>query len=450
MRRYLRSDLAIAVGALLACAISRAEELPSVRAALSEARAALLDELDFLPLTASSSVLSWAARDEQVARELRRWVLTLPAAGPPRLFRDGVCEVDVRVTPGELREALRRLRPLFATADPERITDELIAESARHWPNRWSSGVVRAGELPGELPPPGWEDLAEEQIELARRAAAAEARQMQFENAARLKVTNARLLRDFFEVSAEITAAVRERLEDLSAVRVALLPERIATAEARLSLEELIDILIEVRGELYAGEAFTDELLREIPLYAAREELVGLGLAVPPGAAPPPDDCAEPTWSASSLRAIGVGGAGLLLILPEAALESLTFEHGTAGLWALVERLPVRPGWTVGELVLERPALRDDLKTCLAAARALRRLRPSEHGAVRVEYDLPLASVWRCVRVGGPLPPPREPAPTPAPPVMNPPATTAPAASQPAAPGSLPPDADIPSEQIVG
>ena len=408
--------------------------------ALGKARSALLDQLRELPLRPGVALADWLTRDVALDRALRQWVRTRPAEGEPRLYSDGVCEVDARVSPDDLQAELLKLIDDYPDAATAVGLDAAgLKAAAQRWPVLWATGsAARSKELwPGQ--PLGWENVTREGQELARGAAGAVAYEALLAEAGRLKVTNARRLREFLDSSPAVRDAVRDEVKRAAALQLEFAPDQVVVAEARLSMRDLLHMLTRVHQEQYRGDDFTAADFREMALLAEKEELTGSGLATPPARTVlrtgyPPIEYNAPAWASATLAAIGrhlpVGAESS----DAAARRAAARLDGIDRLRVQVEQLVIQKNVTVAEFLGYHQDLKDDVTLFLSAARVTGAPQTRPDGGVERELSLPLRRLWEIVRRKMTLEevaPPAESAPASAPTTAP---TTAPAA--PAAPAS--------------
>lgn len=375
------------------------------RLAFARARADLYDQVEKLALKPELTVGGWAVRDTTRHRELRRWIRTRPRYGGPRVYSDGTCDVDVRLAPDELGSKLIALlerqppeqEPKLATAD--------IMKAAGRWPVLWGSGCASLTEKTRSRKPVGWENISFDGIELARRAAVADAVDALLEKAGRMKVTAARWLREFLESDDDVFEAVYEAIRNAATITVDHAPDQVAVADARIGMADLIRILTEVHQQHYHGDVFHAADFREMALSARRSDLRAEGLATPPERyrQREPYELIEldtPQWVEQTLRVTGCyDPLDTESFARDVQIELARFD-GMDELRKTVEALVVKDNVTVEQLLGYRRELKDDVVIFLSGARVVGDPRTEPDGTLQVPVELPLERLWLIVRRG--------------------------------------------------
>lgn len=410
----LRRGCAAAV-LLLACSAWAAGQVQSdlkaedrtllERLSLAKARTALAEQIARIELQKDQTIGTWAAQVMPRDRALRQWIRTLPRFGEPRLYSDGMCESDVRLEPATLRDQLLELQKNHPAPSGDKPTAEDLRRLARDWPAIHVTGVANVPERTGTARPPGWEDVAFEGVQVTRRAAEADALATLFESLRALKMTNVRRLDEFLGASPEIGDAVRAALEKSATVQVEFGPDQVATADARISMTELLRILTDVHQRLYRGAELQAADFREMALLAETNELRAAGLATPPARylVRSPYELIEldaPPWISTLLSATGryeprdedrFDEATALAAARLAAIDALR---------AKVEALVVQKEVTVGEFLRLRPGLKDDVVTWLSGAKIVGAPGKTADGGVEVRVELSARRLWDIVKRG--------------------------------------------------
>lgn len=369
--------------------------------ALGKARTQMFTLLHTLPAGDGRVLGDRLAGEVARDRALRLWVRSQPREGPARLYDDGVCEVDVRVAPGALRDALAQIADEHP-AEADGIAD-LVPRAADDWPILWTTGRAefdRHAETAGH---PGWEDVSAAGAVLAQRAAAADARHALLEQAGRLKLTPARRLDEFLDSSAAVRAAVVAALESEARVEVTFEPDQIAVAAARIGIRDLLRILTRVHAEHYRGDEFMAADFRQMVLLAGRDELVAEGLAPPPPDSRLRDrfttiEYNRPPWAAEVARATGRYEPAEVDPLSAAARADAARLDAVDALRLRVEQLAIQDTVTVTDFVGYHQDLKHDVVLFLSGARVTAPPRTSADGIVTVAVELPLQRLWEIVR----------------------------------------------------
>lgn len=379
-----------------------AERTALEQVALARARTAMLAQLGPLPM-GQGSLQEWLREDVDLDRAVRFWARTWPQQGRFRWYSDGVCEVDVRVTPEDLRAGLQPLLSEYPLASERRgVDEERLRSIARAWPVLWATGA--AGESgPLRSPnPSGWEDVTRDGLELARAAATADAVYALLDEVSRLKISNARRLRDFLASGSNVREATRAALARSASVRVRFEPDQVAVAEASIDMRTLLGILTEVcaahpeRGEYQAAD------FREMALLAERETLTARGLAPPPQAETLRTryrliEYDAPAWSHTTARAVGRAEVTLAEAEEDVRLEAARLD-GIDQLRRALDALEVRPNVTLRSILGYHTELKGDLALLLGSARVMGTPVRRADGVLEVRVELPLRRAWEIVR----------------------------------------------------
>ncbi len=375
--------------------------------ALARARSAAWKQITALEVAPQQSLGQWASASPARERALRAWVRRAPRAGAARHYSDGTCDVDVTIQPAELAaEAARILteEPGGGAAAALEASRDLL-RSGRRWPVVWATGTAGAAQDDADRAHPGWEDVTIEGVELAQRAAAADAVQALIDEAARLRLTPARRLGDFLDTDATVREAVAAAVQTSAKLSVQIGLDQVASAEATLGMTELIRILTDVHQRVYRGEEFHSADFREMALLTASRELRASGLAVPPARCitRPPYETIEldvPAWAQDTLGELGQYEPLDGMELPLAVAAELARFDAIDRLRRKVEALQVQPAATVATVLETNPALKDDVVIFFSSTRAVGRAETASDGSVLVRVELPLTRLWWIVRRG--------------------------------------------------
>jgi uncharacterized protein (DUF934 family) len=386
------------------------------RLALARARGGLYGQIEQLPLRPDLSVGDWLADDVGNRRELRLWSRTLPGYGPPRVYSDGSCDAEVRVLPDELAKELIGLRGSRPPESDHPLSNADIRRAAEKWPILWSTGSSTLGDKVRNRKPVGWQDISFEGIQLARRAAAADAVHALIDQIGQLKVIATdstrdgrsmptRQLREFIESNDEVRAVVYDAVRDAATVTVEEAPDQVAVAQARLNMTDLIRILTDACQTHYGGDAFQAADFRELALRTGLSDLRATGLALPPGRyrQHEPYELVEldmPPWAGTTLRATGRYVPLDDEELPHATQVELARLDGMNELRKKVEKLVVKDDVTVERLLGYRRALKDDVVIFLSGTRVAGPPHGESDGTLNVPVELPLRRLWLIVRRG--------------------------------------------------
>lgn len=380
----------------------RQNELEQV--ALARARTELFGLISALPIRADLAVGDWLARDVDLDRAVRAWARARPRQGAARIYHDAVCEVDVLAEPAAVADMLLNLlEKYFATATPIGIDAGKLKSAARGWPLLWATGRVAYVKNLRVGQPVGWEDVTAEGVELARGAATAAALKALLLDAERLKVTNARRLREFLDSSPAVRDAVQAELQRAAKVKVDFAPDQVATAEARVSFRDLLRILTRVHQELYRGDDFEAADFREMALLAGQEDLVVTGLGTPPSHTFlnqrfTPVEYDVPDWANKTLSDVGRYHPAEGETSDEVARREAARLDAVARLARQVEQLVIQRDVTVAEFLGYHQELKDDVALFLSGTRVVSQPSSLRDGGVEVKVELPLRRLWDIVR----------------------------------------------------
>jgi hypothetical protein len=373
---------------------------------LARARTELLTRVGAMPIRQGVALADWLAGDVDLDRAVRRWVRQRPRFRTARHYSDAVCEVDVRVDPGELRDFLVKLVAEYPEAASSRGIDAgALKSAAAGWPVVWATGRVAQSRNLRSGQPTGWEDVSREGIELARGAATASAYQALLEKAGQLKVTHARRLREFLDSSQEVRAAVRAELQRVAKAKVEFAPDQVAVAEARVEMRDLLRILTRAHQEHYRGTEFEAADFREMALLAQQDELVATGLGTPPShtfleSRYQPIEFNVPAWVDTTLTAVGRyehDPADGPQPDADAAGEAARLD-GVTRLYRQIEQLVIQKDVTVAGFLGYHQELKDDVALFLGGTRAVSRPAVDPDGGVEVKVELPLRRLWEIIR----------------------------------------------------
>lgn len=383
--------------------VSGAQRRLLEQVALGKARTALWEQLGGLELGRSLTVQGWVARNVERDRALRLWVRTLPASGAARVYTDGVCEADVCLDGPALERQLIEWRVKFPDEAGESLAEQQITDAARHWPRTCTTGTATLDEDLDPQRPPGWADITNEGAVLAQRAAEADAVAALMEDAGRLRVTNARRLREFLGVSTEIRAAVAAAFLRDSQREVVLAPDQVAVATLRLGKRDLLRILTQVHSDLYQGTDFAAADFRGMTLLIDVDTLVATGLAPPPASARlrnrfEPIEKRTPPWITQTLTAAGRYVPRDGEALDRGVQEEAARLDGVDALRRQAEALVIQGNTTVGDFCGYHQELKGDVILFLSGARVAGTPRVLTDGTLELPVELPLRRLWEIVR----------------------------------------------------
>lgn len=383
--------------------LSAEDRLSLDRLALGRARAAMREAVRALPLADGLTVGQWAARDQAVEHGLRKWLRSRPRRGAARIYSDGVGEVDIYLSPQELRDHLLKL--------PEKSSDQAVSaaavrRAARRWTDLWRTGRGDISQLRRSRKPLGWQDVTFDGIQLTRRAAAAAARQALLSKAAELKMSTSRRLGEFLDTDAAIRSATRQALKTTATVVVVFEADRVAIGRATIGMSKLIRILTDVHTAHYRGDDFRAADFREMALRAKNAEISAVAMASPSAkhivpARYQPIELDAPRWAADTLRATGryeprdedenVDADGRVEIARLDGMDALRRK---------AEALMIKDGVSVEKLLAYHRELKDDVVLFLTGARVVGPGKNAADGGFEIRVELPARRLWEIVRRG--------------------------------------------------
>ncbi|MBL8880826.1 MAG: hypothetical protein JNG88_17065 [Phycisphaerales bacterium] len=371
------------------------------RVALGRAQSDVWRQLVALPVKPGLSLGAWAGRDARLDRELRLWIRSLPRTGHARFYSDQSCDVDIQIDPQALRDKLVELHKRFALPV---TSDDDISRTGRDWPMIWGGGSSAASERV-EAKPPGWEDISLEGVEVARRAAEADAFASLIDEIGRLRLTASRSLQEFIDSSEGVRAAIVAAIEKGAKVKVTHGADQVCQAEARMETVDVLRIMNDVFSTTYRGDDFQATDFREMAISAPRVAVVGIGLAVAPErhrlANPTPQiELDAPTWIEKKIEATGrfERTEPEPIALPGATERARLIAADQ--LRTLVSDLAIRKDLSVGTLLMYRPQLKDDVALFLSGARVVAVSRGETEDTTVVKVELSLRRLWEILKRG--------------------------------------------------
>ncbi len=376
------------------------------RVSLGSARTALHRALLRLPFQPDLDVGTWVLQTPALDRGFRAWTRSQPWVGGPRIYSDGSCDVDVRVTPELLAKQLVEMRKTLDKRDPaESPTVAAIEAAARDWAIQWATGTASASQVGRGGQADGWEDISAEGVQLARLAAQADAAYAMLEEAGRLKVTSARRVVEFLNSSVEVRDAVAAALQSTVQFKSELSADQLCVAQGSIRIPDLIRILTQVHRDLYKGNDFQAADFREMAITNAAAEIRVSGLAAPPDKSRirPEFEQIEldrPAWTETTLSATGRYEEQDGDDFPAEMRVELARWDGMDQLRKQVEALILQGDISVERFLGYRTALKNDVVLFLSAARLVNRPLVKADGGAEVRVELPLTRLWWILRRG--------------------------------------------------
>jgi hypothetical protein len=379
-----------------------AQQKVAADVARGRARAALWQQVRSLPLTSGRTLGDVLAAEENLSREFRLWIRSRPATGTPRYFRDGVCEVNVGLTPEELGDFLSRaLQEQRLSGDI--LTPGVLRAAQRRWTPLWGLGAADVATLSDGPQPPGWENVSADGVLYTRRAAEQDALAALLEELGRLTLDGRRTVADFYAADAGVRPALMIALRGAVQMRVEFGGDQLAVAEASVGMRDVLAALQSVVAGLTDPGDFSPADFRGMVMRAGRDTLAAVGFAAPAAdeIRPPGRALREfnaPDWAKGTLRATGTysppDGARPPLAVRVTAARLLAID----ALRAKVHALFIQDGVTVAQFLAYHQAVKPDVVMMLSGAQVTSTPRERADGSVEVEVARPARRLWELLR----------------------------------------------------
>lgn len=372
--------------------------------ALADARTRLYDEIARLPLEHGRTLADWLAREPSADRALRLWVRQQPRHGVPRIYQDGVCECDLMIPATAIETQLVAwIDTAPATAQEVGLDPAALHRAAQRWETLWLTGHASPTGGLSVVRPIGWENVTAEGMELARRAAIADACAALLADAGQLQVTPAHKLQEFLDHGPAIREAVADGLKRAADIKVTYEADQIAAAEATLAMRDLLRTLTRAHQEHYRGDAFAAADFREMTLLAGRDALRSTGLAAPPGptvrrSAAAPLELDAPAWADEQRQATGRYVPQEFPPPPPDRVAALARIDALVRLQHEILALEIRAGVSIGRFVTYYQDLKEDIVLFISGAHPVGGARPLADGGAELTVEIPLRRLWEIVR----------------------------------------------------
>ncbi len=402
--------LCVAAGVLAGClAASQASPPSRLRAeqiAYGRALQALRERIQRLPGPGDMTIGERLAQSPNLRRAVVLALRERPRRGLTRFYASGDVEVDVAVQPTELVDILIAAdRETNAPSDAV-FTRAALQPFAARWPVVWVTGTATPTDAALPTPQPGWEGVAPEAIEIARRAAIDDAFDSLLSVIAQQRLSAARRVSDFFDASDAARVKFAALLRENADATVTLAPDRLAIATATIPTSDLIAMLSELRRVHAQNHDFEQRDFAPLSSPATPNMLSALGFAAPetsPSRVSDSEllDLDEPDWTRLTLRAAGdwIAAPDRPALTREAAIEAARL----AAIGMLREQvctLPVRGPVRVEAMLAQERTLKPEVARFLTGARTTR-VEPRD-GGVRVWVELPAARLWSILKTAMP------------------------------------------------
>src|SRR5262245_54986993 len=149
-RSLLILIFAVSGGITAGAQVTEAQRTALDRVALGKARSQLHAAICRLPLKGELTVGTWAGRQPALDRALRTAIRSQTRQSAARIYSDGACDLDLRLTPDELARQLIALRekhtPPSGPASASDVSAAEITAAARNWPTLTVTGSAEVAE----------------------------------------------------------------------------------------------------------------------------------------------------------------------------------------------------------------------------------------------------------------------------------------------------------------
>jgi hypothetical protein len=360
-----------------------------------------------------------AGTDAEIA--LRLVLRSARPASEPRVYSDGVAQVDIEAAADAIVRCLRDLGALGPT-DPATLPD-LQSQTIDGYLRATGSGVAprdlapeavkrvlaaRPEDLP-EMFPAGWERVTAAGRVEAVRMARVRAYGAMTELVRGIRLSQADKAEDAIAGSPVAQAAVDSFVRSLPVVgQPRMMPDRIAEVEVAASVRDLIRLLKEIRSLGGAGARWTDEEIDQLSVRMKADRVTVLGRGTPPAAdvmplerrgtpagAPPPD------WANEVLDAQASAPFNDEIDNPDEArvlAARLAKARALADIERRVDDIKLDDGRTVRQRAGKDDVFRRDLKTFLSSARTAVYRSTEDKKGWEVVLKLPLLRLYEFSR----------------------------------------------------
>lgn len=384
---------------------------------MSAAFAELTGRLLRLPITERETVVQWIGSRTDVALALRRAAYEsrkVRVISPPGA---DTCRVEVAVGIAEMaREWARLLRQ--ASVAPN---DEL--EQIRQWSVHAGEGKLSAGgtaeclgvtssrpaaaEDGAGMPvlPDGWEYLPAEALDLARRAAAAEAAERMRVRCRALHLGTGETLGDVFDLYGRFEDAFLDEMQRQADGKPIYEPFGVCRLPMKLSLKEIAAVLARAADATSKDVGLPRMDFTQLTDPGQRGSTISVeGVGVPPPARlawPGRSPSTEaPTWATETLTAIGQSPPAVDMPADldaaggrEAAIERARLD-AIRNMWLQVDELVLPGRRRVQDVVLAHPEVAADLAALEDRMQDVSQPEVNEAGRASVKIMMPLAPLW--------------------------------------------------------
>jgi len=359
------------------------------------------------------------ASDGEVA--LRLMLRTARRVGDPRVYSDGVAEVDVEMGFDAVAQKVRQLcglkdgpAQLLPDLRAQAMDGYLRAEGRGRVPQDLAPEILkkvegaRSEELV-EMFPAGWERVsALGRVDAVRRARV-QAYAAVGEAVRAVRLTPTRTIGEWVAASPAAEALLDGYLRALPvAGQPRMMPDRIAEVDVVAPVRDLIKVLKDIRSLLPADPKLTEDQIDQLSINLKSERLIATGHGMPPpeqikpeeslSAAPAPS---MPDWAAWVLEARGTAKR-LDDIEDEAEAKVLAARSAKARAMSDLQRqldaVRLDDGRTVRDRAAKDDVFRSDIVALLAGAKTVKHEEQAGGKQWEVVVRLPLVRLWEFSR----------------------------------------------------
>ncbi len=376
------------------------------RPAAAAAFAELMSRLLRLPMTGGATVGQWIGSRADVDLALRRAAYELRqthVVSPPGA---NVCRVEISVGVAEMaRVWARQIRQasLASAEELEQIRQWSLQAGARRLT---ASGTAECTRPPATKvdAPAGWEHLPPEAMDLAHRAARADAAERMRARCRELQLRSGESLGEVFDLYGGLEDTFLEQMKRRLDGKPIYEPFGVCRVPARLSIKEITEVLS-------LAVAATPESARPAKAeFAPLTDPAGRGfIAVEGVGIPPPPRLAwpgrspaneAPTWATEALTAVGQSPPGAEVapgLDPLQAREAVIRQarvDAVRNMWMQIDELLLPDHRRVRDVILAHPEIGADLAELEGRMRDAGEPEVNAEGRASVKITMPLAPLW--------------------------------------------------------
>ena len=397
------------------------EKLLSVRAAVVDGynRMANLALASRLPDNRTVGAAIGPAGDGEIA--LRLLLRSARMIGDPRVYSDGVAEVDIEMSFDAVAQKVAQLCGLKANdaqvlADlrPQVMDGYLHMEGCGRVPRDLSPEAVKKVEATRleelvEMFPVGWERVAAIGRVDAVRRARVRAYAAMGEAVRAMRLSPTRTVGALASSSPAAESLLDAYLRGLPVVgEPRMMPDRIAEVDMAALVRDIIKVLKDIRALAPAGEPLTEDQIDQLSINLKTERLTVTGYGMPSLDQIKPDESLPaapgptmPDWAAWVLEARGVAKRPDDIVdMAEANILAARSARARAmsDLQRQLDAVRLEDGRTVRDRAAKDEVFRRDVVALLASAKTVKHEDLSGGKQQEVVVQLPLARLWEFSR----------------------------------------------------